>query len=168
MNFDYKEAFSRNLGLLTPHEQDLLKSKKVAIAGMGGVGGVHLQTLARMGISNFHIADMDVFELANFNRQAGAMVSTLHLPKADVLKRMAEDINPECKITVFSEGVTDENMEAFLDGVDVYVDGLDFFVLDVRARLFEKCREKGIPAVTVGPIGISSACLIFHPKGMSF
>lgn len=168
MKFDYHEAFSRNLGLVTEEEQLVLKSKKVAIAGMGGVGGVHLLTLARMGIGNFHIADMDEFELANFNRQAGAMMSTVGRPKAEVMEQAALDINPDCRIKVFSSGVQDENMDAFLDGVDVYVDGLDFYVLDVREKLFQRCQEKGIPAITAGPVGLSTAYLVFDPDGMSF
>lgn len=65
-SFDYYEAFIRNFGLVTEEEQDILRSKKIAIAGLGGVGGSHLQALARMGFQNFHIADMDHFELVNF------------------------------------------------------------------------------------------------------
>jgi tRNA A37 threonylcarbamoyladenosine dehydratase len=57
--FRYEQAFSRNIGWVTPAEQQLLRGKRVAIAGGGGVGGVHLLTLARLGVSNFHIADFD-------------------------------------------------------------------------------------------------------------
>ena len=66
--FSYAEAFDRNLGWFTEPEQQSLRAKKIAIAGMGGVGGIHLLTLARLGIANFHIADLDRFETANFNR----------------------------------------------------------------------------------------------------
>src|SRR5687767_3045849 len=85
MRFDYATAFSRNIGWLTEAEQERLRHKRVAIAGMGGVGGVHLTTLARLGIARFSIADLDTFELANFNRQAAATVSTLGCPKVDTL-----------------------------------------------------------------------------------
>lgn len=74
--FNYEEAFSRNLGWITEREREILRHKTVAIAGMGGVGGAHALTLARLGICHFHISDMDHFELANFNRQAGAFMST--------------------------------------------------------------------------------------------
>lgn len=166
--FKYDEAFSRNLGLVTAQEQDILKSKTIAIAGMGGVGGSHLLALVRMGIENFHIADMDTFELVNFNRQAGATTETLGKLKAEEMKKRAMEINPRCKIKLFPDGINAENLDAFLDGVDVYLDGLDFFVLDIRGQVFKKCREKGIPAVTAGPIGLSTAYIIFNPKGMSF
>ena len=103
--FDYDEAFSRNLGWVTQTEQLLLRQKRIAIAGLGGVGGGHLVTLARLGIGAFHIADFDVFELANFNRQAGATMSALGRPKVDVLAAMARDINPELALETFPEGV---------------------------------------------------------------
>ena len=74
--FSYQEAFARHLGLFNPEEQKRLRSSRVAIAGMGGVGGIHLITLARLGIGAFHIADPDHFELVNFNRQYGATPAT--------------------------------------------------------------------------------------------
>lgn len=125
--FDYFEAFSRNIGWITESEQQILRTKKVAIAGLGGVGGVHLLTLCRLGVSRFHIADFDSFDLPNFNRQAGATVSTLKQSKFEVMRRMALDINPQAEITGFPNGIDEKNIEEFLDGVDIYVDSLDFF-----------------------------------------
>ena len=108
--FSYSQAFSRNIGWVTADEQARLRGKRVAIAGMGGVGGVHLLTLARLGIGAFHIADFDVFDIVNFNRQAGATVSTLGRPKAEVMAAMARDINPELDIKVFAQGVDRSNL----------------------------------------------------------
>jgi molybdopterin/thiamine biosynthesis adenylyltransferase len=166
--FDYDGAFARNIGWLTREEQAVLRRKRIAIAGMGGVGGSHLLTLARLGVGAFNIADLDTFDLVNFNRQAGAFVSTLEQPKVDVLMRMARDINPEIDIRLFPQGVTSGNVADFLDGVDLYVDGLDFFVFSTRAMTFAKCRERRIPAVTAAPLGMGSAVLTFMPDGMSF
>ena len=73
MGFNYKAAFSRNIGWVTEHEQETLSSKRVAIAGAGGVGGEHLVTLSRLGIQKFNISDFDEFEIHNFNRQAGPL-----------------------------------------------------------------------------------------------
>jgi len=166
--FAYDEAFSRNLGWVTPAEQGVLRGKRVAIAGLGGVGGIHLLTLARLGIGRFHLADFDRFDLANFNRQSGATVATLGEPKVDVLARMARDINPDVELTLFPEGVTGDNLGAFLKGVDVYVDGLDFFAFEARERTFAACHAAGIPATTVAPLGMGAALLNFMPGGMSF
>jgi hypothetical protein len=129
---------------------------------------VHLLTLVRLGISKFHIADLDSFEVANFNRQVGAMMSTLDQPKVEVLARMAKDINPEAEIVEFPGGVTVENIDAFLTGVDLFIDGFDFFVLDIRRKTFARCRELGIPAVTAAPVGMGVAFLLFTKDGMSF
>jgi len=167
-SFSYAEAFSRNLGWVADHEQETLRQKTVAIAGMGGVGGVHLLTLARLGVGGFHIADFDRFDLANFNRQAGASVSTLGTPKVEVLERMALDINPELRVSRFDDGVTRANVDAFLDGVHVYVDGLDFFAFEARRLVFAECARRGIPAVTVAPVGMGAALLVFMPGKMSF
>ena len=153
---------------MTEGEQAPWHAKTVAIAGMGGVGGVHLLTLARLGIGRFHIADFDSFGLVNFNRQAGAMVSTLGQPKVEALKRMALDINPEIQIETFAQGVDKTNVSRFLNGVDVYVDGLDFFAFSARQLTFHACAELGVPAVTAAPLGMGTAVLNFLTGGMSF
>ena len=166
--FDYNNAFSRNIGWVTTAEQQILKTKNVAIAGAGGVGGVHLLTLARLGIENFHIADFDDFEIHNFNRQSGAFMSTLGQQKVDVMERMAHDINPTAKIKVFPEGVFEHNIDEFLEGVDLYVDALDFFALSARKVVFQKCHEKNIPVITAAPLGMGCAFLCFMPGKMSY
>lgn len=166
--FDYEAAFSRNIGWVTEAEQRRLRNARVAIAGMGGVGGVHLLTLARLGIGAFNIADFDRFDLVNFNRQAGALVSTLGQPKVEALAAMALDINPELSLRQFPEGVGQTNLDAFLDGVDLYVDGLDFFAFDARRAVFAACQRRGIPAVTAAPLGMGTAVLVFTPDSMSF
>ena len=168
INFDYHTAFSRNIGWLTSQEQDILKSKRIAIAGLGGVGGSHLLTLARLGIGAFHIADFDVFELANFNRQVGATISHLNRPKVDVLAEMALNINPTLDIKKFPQGVSKDNLSDFCTDVDVYIDGLDFFAFEARMAVFAACYERGIPAVTAAPLGMGTALLIFMPGKMSF
>jgi molybdopterin/thiamine biosynthesis adenylyltransferase len=168
VKFSYEQAFARNIGWLSREEQGFLRQKRVAIAGLGGVGGAHLLTLARLGIGKFRIADLDTFDLVNFNRQAGAFTSTLNQPKADVLLAMARDINPELDIQVFRDGVNNDNIDAFLSGADLYVDGLDFFVFAARAMVFARCHTLGIPAVTAAPLGMGSAVLCFMPDGMSF
>ncbi|TVR81151.1 MAG: thiamine biosynthesis protein ThiF [Rhodospirillales bacterium] len=166
--FDYDTAFDRNIGWVSAWEQQLLRGKRVAIAGMGGVGGIHLLTLARLGIGAFHLADFDRFELVNFNRQIGATMRTLDLPKAEVIAGMARDINPELDLTAFPNGVHDADVDDFLRGVDLFVDGLDFFVLDIRRKIFARCAELGIPAITAAPLGFSTAYLVFVPGGMTF
>jgi molybdopterin/thiamine biosynthesis adenylyltransferase len=166
--FNYQQAFSRNLGWVTEAEQTLLKNKRIGIAGAGGVGGIHLLTLARLGVSNFNISDFDDFEVHNFNRQSGAFMSTLNQQKVDVMEKMAKDINPEADIKSFPEGIFAHNVDEFLEGVDLYVDALDFFALEARKTVFKKCYEKNIPVITAAPLGMGCAFLCFMPKKMSY
>ena len=168
ITFDYAAAFSRNIGWVTESEQAKLKKSRAAIAGLGGVGGAHLLTLTRLGISHFNIADFDDFDVHNLNRQAGAFMPFMGQPKIDTVAKLARDINPDVDLRLFPQGITPENVDEFLRDVDVYVDGLDFFALPARRMVFAKCREKGIPALTAAPLGMGTAFLYFSPTGMSF
>ena len=166
--FSYAQAFDRNIGWVTEAEQASLRRSSVAIAGMGGVGGVHLLTLVRMGIGRVRLADFDTFDIANFNRQAGATMHSIGRPKLDVMAEMALAINPELEIARFPQGVTDGNIDDFLDGADLFVDGFDFFALGIRRRVFARAEQLGISAVTAAPIGLGTGYLAFVPGGMTF
>lgn len=167
-DWTYTEAFSRNLGLINPEEQQVLRQSRVAIPGMGGVGGSHLMTLARLGIGRFRVADPDQFDVANFNRQYGAEVDTIGRSKAEVMAERARAVNPGMELDVWNGPLTRENIDTFLAGVDVVVDGIDFFSFDTRRMLFREASRRGIWAITAGPIGFSVAWLVFDPQGMSF
>lgn len=166
--FDHDLAFSRNLGWVTSDEQALLAGKHIAIAGLGGVGGSHLLTLTRLGVGHFNLAEMDTFEVANTNRQAGAMCSTFGRPKLGVMRDLALDINPGLAIREFPTGVSEANIDDFLNGCDLYVDSLDFFAFSARRAVFAACQRLGIPAITAAPLGMGAALLCFNPRGMSF
>jgi molybdopterin/thiamine biosynthesis adenylyltransferase len=167
--FSAHTAFSRNLGLVSRTEQDRLARACVAIPGVGGVGGSHALTLARQGVGRFHLADFDTFSLANINRQAGAFVSTLGWPKVEVLRDLVLDINPDAEVTIWKGPVDETNVDAFLDGVDVVLDGIDFFAIEARRLVFRKARARGKWALTAGPLGFGAAFLAFAPDaGMAF
>lgn len=168
MEFNYDKAFSRNIGWVTPIEQQILQSKRIAIAGLGGVGGAHLTTLTRLGVGAFNIADFDRFDLPNFNRQIGATTSSLDKAKTTVMQQQALAINPELSLKLYEEGVNDENLSDFLAGVDLYVDSLDFFAVDIRRKIFAQCARLGIPAITAAPLGMGCALLNFLPGKMTF
>jgi len=166
--FNYEEAFSRNIGWVTKEEQQILRNTKVAVGGLGGVGGDHTIVLTRLGISNFHISDLDEYDVPNFNRQAGANMSTLGKAKAAVMEETILGINPEATVKNFDKGIDEDNLEDFLEGVDIYVDSLDIFCLDIRRKVFRRCYEKGIPTITAAPMGMGTAFLVFMPGKMSF
>lgn len=166
--FHYATAFTRTLGWVTGDELARLRAARIAIAGLGGVGGSHVLTLTRLGVGHFNLAEFDRFELHNFNRQAGAFLHTIGQPKISVVADMARAINPELDLRLFPHGVNLDNLDRFLDGVDIYVDGIDYFAFDIRRAVFAACRERGIPAITAAPLGMGTALLVFMPGGMSF
>jgi len=165
----FSEAFSRNIGFLTVSEQERLADARVAIPGLGGVGGAHLITLIRSGVGKFNLADFDIYEPVNMNRQYGARVPNFGQPKLATMVKDALNINPFLEIKAFPKGLRIEIIDDFLEGVQVVVDSLDFFAFDIRRTLFNRAREKGIYVVTAAPLGFSSAVLIFSPhEGMGF
>lgn len=166
--WSYARAFSRNLGLISEAEQQVLRQSRVAIAGMGGVGGIHLITLTRLGVGHFTITDPDTFSIENTNRQYGAASSTYGHNKAEAMAAIARDINPDLTIDIIPGGVTPENVDQFLNGANLFVDGLDAFSIDIRRVVYRAAAERGIFAVSAGPFGFSTGWMIFDPTGMSF
>jgi molybdopterin/thiamine biosynthesis adenylyltransferase len=164
----YQEAFSRNIGILKTQEQETLKNTRVAIAGLGGMGGIDFLTLVRMGVGKFNIADFDSFSAVNSNRQVGANSETIGQSKISVMARMAKEISPSIEIAQFPMGFQDENADAFLSNADIVVDAIDFFCLSARERLYLKCRELKKTVLFSAPLGFSATLHVFTPESMSF
>ena len=135
---------------------------------MGGVGGAYLMTLVRFGVGMFTIADPDRFELVNFNRQVGATLSSIGRPKVEVVAENALNINPEAHIRSLFGPIDEGNIDSFLSGADLWIDGLDFFALRIRRKVYRRCAELGIPVINAAPLGMGVAMLVFKPGGMTF
>jgi len=164
----YNRAYSRNRGLISEEEQQILKNTRVAIPGMGGMGGTHAATLARTGIGKYTIADFDAFDVHNINRQHGAMASTVNQDKALVMEKMIKDINPSADINVINEAIGHGNVDEFLADVDVMIDALEVFAMDARRLIFKRARELGIPVISIAPVGFSTILFVFSPTGMDY
>jgi molybdopterin/thiamine biosynthesis adenylyltransferase len=138
------EIFSRNLGTVTPTQQQTLQQSRVAVIGCGGLGGYVIEQLVRIGVGQLHLFDPDTFSLSNCNRQLNALTATLDCNKAEVAADRARAIHSYCHVHPFAadfRAVREEESMA----VDVAVDCLD----DTQARrdLAALCTEKGIPLV---------------------
>lgn len=166
--FDYSTAFQRNIGFLSKVEQDQVRNARVAIAGLGGTGGAQVHAFARLGVGNFTLADLDTYELANFNRQLGATMHTIGHPKVEVAKEIIHGINPEADVRQLASGITQETIDDFLDGVNLVVDSLDFYCFKERFLLYAAARKKNIWVLTAPPLGFGFTLLFFDPNGMSF
>ncbi|MGQ4912422.1 MAG: ThiF family adenylyltransferase [Candidatus Thorarchaeota archaeon] len=160
--WNYWQSFDRNIGILTRDEQERISEVVVAQAGTGGNSDVVL-TLAQMGFRKFRLADPDVFEASNMNRQLGATIDTLGRNKAQVIAEEILRMNPDAEVQVFEEGVTLENVHEFLDGADLVVDGLDSHVMHVRKALFDTARSLGQPVFSSPATGWGAALGVFDP-----
>lgn len=163
----YREAFDRNIGIISEENQEKIHAAHVAIAGLGGVGGIHATTLARLGVGHFTIADPDSFEIHNTNRQQGANSTTMGVGKAATMERMIKEINPTAEVRVFG-ALTPENAAEFLKDVTIAIDGIDFFSIAPRRLLYREARARHIPVFGAGPVGFGSSMTNFSPTGMSF
>lgn len=161
------KPFQRNLGWVTAAEQESLSERTVAVLGLGGAGGHHALVLARLGVGGFHIADPDVFEWKNANRQAGAFASTVGHPKREVMGRLLSEINPQARVRSWADPFQGHALDAFLEGVDVALDAIDFFCLKERRQFYAACRAKGIPVVMACPLGTGASVAVFSPNALS-
>lgn len=142
--FTYEAFTTRNAGFVTPAEQARLRSACVFVCGTGGMGGAALLALARAGIGRFVIADVDVFEVSNLNRQAFATLDTVGRHKAEASAEMLRRINPEMEIEVHAAGWPQALGEILRRSAAV-VNGTDD--LAAGLHLYRSARRAGLPVV---------------------
>jgi tRNA A37 threonylcarbamoyladenosine dehydratase len=125
-----------------------LRDARVAVIGVGGVGGFAAEALARAGVGHLLALDSDEVSETNRNRQILALSSTVGRPKCDVLRDRLLDINPELELVTVPEYITEENIAALLDPhrIDFLVDAID--TLSPKICLIQYCLSKGIPMVS--------------------
>ncbi|MBE5763278.1 MAG: tRNA threonylcarbamoyladenosine dehydratase [Clostridiales bacterium] len=116
--------FSREIGLIGEDNFKKLQSSKVAVIGVGGVGGYVVEALVRAGIGKLKIVDGDKVEASNINRQIIATQKTLGMYKVEAFKDRILDINPNCIIEACPEFYTADNKIDFAD-FDFIVDCID-------------------------------------------
>lgn len=167
--FSWESAFARNLPLLTDDEWARVRRTRVGIGGLGGCGSNHLLALTRMGFEKFVVADPDVFDLSNLNRQAGASLSTLGQPKVDVMRRMVLDINPDASIIVYPEGLGPDSIPEFVSQADIGINAIDFFRVDLYAPYHDTFRDQGkYSIVGASPFAFGAAMTVIGPDSESF
>lgn len=166
-DFEYETAFSRNLGIISAEEQERLRGSKVALAGLGGVGGIYAHALARLGVGRFTLADGDVFEVANFNRQMGGTMTSVGENKALAVKKQILEVNPQAEVQVLPAFLNEANLDAFLQGADLVVDGMEAFTIPPHRLLFSRSHAHGLPVFAAAPLAFSAAGIVFGPSGMT-
>ncbi|MDE3236819.1 MAG: tRNA threonylcarbamoyladenosine dehydratase [Bacteroidota bacterium] len=139
---------SRTELLLGEEKVTQLMGKNVLVVGLGGVGGICAEMIARSGIGKMTIVDADVVDLSNCNRQIPALHSTAGQPKAEVLAQRLLDINPALELTVKKIYIKEEITRELLDSgqFDYAVDCID--TLSSKVFFIRSCVEKKIPIVS--------------------
>ena len=136
------DYFAKNSAIFSDEEMELLKLKKVFVAGCGGLGGSITEILARTGIGCLVLADMDVFEPSNMNRQILCTEETLGMGKAQAAASRVRSINPDAQTTVITEAISAENASALIKGCDIVIDALDS--VEARLVLEDACSAEGL------------------------
>lgn len=135
-----------------------LKKSCVAVFGIGGVGGHAAHSLARMGVGKLIIADRDVVDITNVNRQIVADYNTVGMPKTDVMENMINAVSPDTCVVKYQHSFGDDYGIVFDEHhVDVVIDCID----DVKAKvnLICYCKQRGIRIVSS-----MGTALRFHPE----
>lgn len=139
--------FSRTELLIGNQGLEQLRSKRVLICGIGGVGSYAAEALGRAGIGRITLVDFDDICLTNVNRQLHALSSTVGRPKVEVMAARLTDINPEAEIVPVKAFFSAENAtELLVPRPDYVLDAIDHFT--AKAALITICREQGIPVIS--------------------
>lgn len=139
--------FVRTELILGSEAMQVLKESRVAVFGLGGVGGMAAEALARSGIGKMLLVDFDVISITNLNRQIIALHSTIGKPKVQVMKERILDIHPETQIETRQEKYTPETSASFFaDPIDYVVDAID--MMSAKIDLILRSQSLGIPIIS--------------------
>ena len=142
-----KDQFQRTELLLGEEAMKKLKNSRVAVFGIGGVGGYVVEALVRSGIGAIDIVDSDAVDITNLNRQIIATRSTVGRPKVDVAKERILDINPECEVRTYKMFFLPETKDQFDFGAyDYVVDAID--TVAGKTELIRCAKEAGVPVIS--------------------
>jgi tRNA threonylcarbamoyladenosine dehydratase len=139
---------SRTQLLLGDEKLETLIHKNVLVVGLGGVGGICAEMIARSGVGKITLVDADVVDISNGNRQIPALHSTVGLLKAEVMAARIKDINPAAEVIVKNIFITEENIPTLVleYAYDFVVDCID--TLTPKTQLIKFCKENSIPIAT--------------------
>ena len=141
------EAFSRSGLLLGSDAMEKLKKARVAVFGLGGVGGYVVEALARTGVGYLELIDHDSISITNINRQILATHSTLGMAKAEAAKLRVLDINPQATVIARCEFFSPDTAANFdFSGYDYVVDAID--TVTAKLALITACQAAGVPIIS--------------------
>lgn len=141
------QIFDRTEMILGKDRIETLKNSRVAVFGVGGVGGYVVEALARAGVGAIDICDKDCVDITNINRQIVALNSTIGQLKVDVAEKRILDINPDCKVTKYPVFYLPETSEQFdFSSFDYVVDAID--TVTGKIEIIMRAEEAKVPAIS--------------------
>ena len=139
--------FEREIKLIGNDKFNEIKSKKVAVIGVGGVGGYAVEALVRAGIENIIIVDYDIVDITNLNRQIIALQDNIGQKKTEVIRDRIKLINPSCNVIIIDKKLDENNvLELFNYKIDYLVDACD--TVKVKERLISECIKRNIKQIS--------------------
>lgn len=139
--------FSRTELAIGPEGLEILKNSTVAVLGIGGVGAMAVEALARTGVGRIILIDKDAVDITNINRQIHALTTTIGQKKADLMVERAKLINPEIEAIALNMFYTEETYEElFKLGPDYVIDASDTIIYKIH--LIKECLARGIPMIS--------------------
>lgn len=145
--YDRTKASERTAMLLGKEAVLKLAGKKVAIFGLGGVGGHCAEALARSGVGSLLLVDNDTVSMSNLNRQLFATVDDIGSPKTEAAKKRILSVAPECSVSVSSTFVLPENIGTFdFSGFDYVVDAVD--TVSAKLAIIKACDQSSTPVIS--------------------
>ncbi|MFK7696568.1 ThiF family adenylyltransferase [Paenibacillus sp. HJGM_3] len=139
--------FSRTELAIGPEGLDVMRGSTVAVLGIGGVGSIAAEALARTGVGRIILVDKDVVDITNINRQIHALTTTVGQPKAELMRDRIKLINPECDAIALRMFYTEETYEQFFSyPLDYVLDASD--TISYKIHLIQQCLERKIPIIS--------------------
>lgn len=139
--------FSRTELAIGSDGVELMKNSTVAVLGIGGVGSMAAEAIARSGVGRIILIDKDVVDITNINRQIHALTTTVGQPKAELMRDRIKLINPECDVIALRMFYTEETYEQlFAYPLDYVLDASD--TISYKIHLIKQCLERKIPMIS--------------------
>ncbi|CAG7631592.1 tRNA threonylcarbamoyladenosine dehydratase [Paenibacillus solanacearum] len=139
--------FSRTELAIGPEGLEVMKNSTVAVLGIGGVGSIAAEALARTGVGRVVMIDKDVVDITNVNRQIHALTTTVGQPKAELMRDRILQINPECDAIALKMFYTEETYEQLFEyPVDYVLDASD--TISYKIHLIKQCLARKIPIIS--------------------
>lgn len=149
---DYFLRFGGISRLYGRHGATILQQAHFCVVGIGGVGSWAAEALARNGVGQITLIDLDDICITNINRQIHALTDTVGESKVEIMSLRIKQINPDCQVNTIEDFVTTENLNKIMAvHYDYVIDAIDS--VDIKTRLIAHCKRKKMPIITIGGAG---------------